>query len=244
MARRGPRGRPIYADRAGGRQPADPPARLGRLLVAGRPRFLPTGHEVGGWPRWHEAAGAASSLLCRLVNLRRPQWGNRYQAGTQQHHREKNDQACYPADSAQPPPPDAAGAASGRARGDTRGVRLVRWTGRAEASRPGAQPRPVRAGARRGRRAAEAGRRGAPSPSPSFRAAARRGHRASPATSRAASPGPRPDRQPDSAGQRRRPGRRQQWRPQRWRRQHLAAARRTAPRPPRSRSRCGAAGWG
>src|SRR5215475_5342960 len=63
MAHRGLRGRPIHADRAAGRQPAEPAAGLGLFLVAGRPGFLLARYELGGWPRWHRAADTASSVL-------------------------------------------------------------------------------------------------------------------------------------------------------------------------------------
>ena len=198
----------------------------GRFFLpgAGRKAGIPAG-QVSGWQlaamargRWRGIVGVmAGSSACPG-----PRWRQRHGPVPSSTTGRTNDQVSYPAGSTQPTPPDAAGAASGRARGDACGMRLARRPihapRRAEASRRGAQSRPFHAGARRaaGHHAARAA-----------------GHHAARAAGHCTSP----YRQPHSAGQRRRPRCRQQWWPQRWRRQHLAPAPRTAQWQARSRSR-------
>ena len=66
-------GRADSSEHAGaGQQGADPVARAGQLLLAGRSGFLLARYEVGGSPRCRETAGAASSCHGQLVCLPRP----------------------------------------------------------------------------------------------------------------------------------------------------------------------------
>lgn len=126
-----------------------------RPVGAARKAGIPAG-QVRGWglaamprDRW----GGIVAVTAGSSGYRHTRWRVRRGTGAR-HQGRNNDQLAYPADSAQPPSPDAAGAASRRARGDTRRVRLVRKPIRAprhaQAGRCGAQSHPFRASARRG----------------------------------------------------------------------------------------------